>query len=162
MGESPLKLIMWRSGTFPEKTTSETTLPITNMNYGTTKGLTAGSLGDVLGFRKLLYSCTEERCHSSTHPPYIQLHHCMLSVYQAFPHVSTASDKCWGEKAWVQGYAVPRTWLTECSWQYHRMKPAWNISLFGRLLGAQGLNASTPHSRRVYSNCGNNMRFLSL
>jgi len=26
--------------------------------------------------------------------------------YQAFPHVSTASDKCWGEKAWVlQGSA---------------------------------------------------------
>ena len=24
--------------------------------------------------------------------------------YQAFPHVSIASDKHWGEKAWVQGY----------------------------------------------------------
>jgi len=23
--------------------------------------------------------------------------------YQAFPHISTASDKCWGEKAWVRG-----------------------------------------------------------
>ena len=23
------------------------------------------------------------------------------SVYQAFPHVSTASNKHWGEKAWV-------------------------------------------------------------
>ena len=24
--------------------------------------------------------------------------------YQAFPHVSTASDQLWGEKAWVRGY----------------------------------------------------------
>jgi len=24
--------------------------------------------------------------------------------YQAFPYISTASDKCWGEKAWVHGY----------------------------------------------------------
>jgi len=30
------------------------------------------------------------------------------SVYQAFPHVSTASDKCWGEKAWVRGYVTPK------------------------------------------------------
>ena len=27
------------------------------------------------------------------------------SVLQAFPRVSTASDKCWGEKAWVRGWA---------------------------------------------------------
>jgi len=26
--------------------------------------------------------------------------------YQVFPHVKTASDKCWGEKAWVQLRAV--------------------------------------------------------
>ena len=26
--------------------------------------------------------------------------------YQAFPHVSTASDKRWGEKAWVRGYQL--------------------------------------------------------
>ena len=24
--------------------------------------------------------------------------------YQAFPCISTASDRCWGEKAWVRGY----------------------------------------------------------
>jgi len=29
------------------------------------------------------------------------------SVYQAFPRVSTASDKRWGEKAWVRGYLKP-------------------------------------------------------
>ena len=28
----------------------------------------------------------------------------MTQFYQAFPRVSTASDKRWGEKAWVQGY----------------------------------------------------------
>jgi len=28
----------------------------------------------------------------------------VTQFYQAFPHISTASDKCWGEKAWVQGY----------------------------------------------------------
>ena len=27
--------------------------------------------------------------------------------YQAFPHVSIASDKCWGDKAWVWGYILP-------------------------------------------------------
>ena len=26
--------------------------------------------------------------------------------YQAFPHVSTAGNKRWGEKAWVRGYAI--------------------------------------------------------
>ena len=28
------------------------------------------------------------------------------SVYQAFPRISTASDKRWGEKAWVRGYVA--------------------------------------------------------
>jgi len=40
-------------------------------------------------------------CHSSTRPG-MSLH--MTQFYQAFPHVSTANDKCWGEKAWVRGY----------------------------------------------------------
>ena len=30
----------------------------------------------------------------------------MTQFYQAFPRVSTASDKRWGEKAWVQLYFV--------------------------------------------------------
>ena len=54
-----------------------------------------------LGFRKPLYSCTEGilMCHSSTHPD-TSLH--MTQFYQAFSHINTASDKHWGEKAWVQ------------------------------------------------------------
>jgi len=28
----------------------------------------------------------------------------MTQFYQALPRVSTASDKYWGEKAWVQDY----------------------------------------------------------
>jgi len=52
-----------------------------------------------IGFRKLLYSHTDEMCHSSTHPG-TSLH--VIQFYQAFPHVSTASDKHWGEKAWVR------------------------------------------------------------
>jgi len=39
--------------------------------------------------------------------PNVQWCRCMQSVYQAFPHVSTASDKHWGEKAWVTGLHQP-------------------------------------------------------
>jgi len=28
----------------------------------------------------------------------------MTQFYQAFPRVSTAGDKRWGEKAWIRGY----------------------------------------------------------
>jgi len=51
--------------------------------------------------KKPFYNCTEGMGHSSTRPG-TSLH--MSQFYQAFPHVITASDKCWGEKAWVQGY----------------------------------------------------------
>ena len=40
-------------------------------------------------------------CHSSTRPG-TSLH--VTQFYQAFPRVSTANDKHWGEKAWVRGY----------------------------------------------------------
>jgi len=30
--------------------------------------------------------------------------------YQAFPHISTASDKRWGEKVWVQRYPWSTLW----------------------------------------------------
>ena len=40
-------------------------------------------------------------CHSSTRPG--TSYH-VTQFYQAFPHVSSASDKRWGEKAWVRGY----------------------------------------------------------
>jgi len=54
-----------------------------------------------LGFRKSPYSCIEGMRHSSTCPG-TSLH--TTQFYQAFPRVSTASDKHWGEKAWVRGY----------------------------------------------------------
>jgi len=58
------------------------------------------SLGDVSWIQKPLYSCTEGMCHSATHPG-TSLHMTQF-FYQVFPHISTAGDKCWGEKAWVQ------------------------------------------------------------
>ena len=54
-----------------------------------------------LGFRKPLYSRTEGMCHFSTHPSG-SLH--VTQFYQAFPCIRTASDKHWGEKAWVRNY----------------------------------------------------------
>ena len=35
----------------------------------------------------------------------------MTQFYQAFPRISTASDKCWGEKAWVQDYTFQLLFL---------------------------------------------------
>jgi len=54
-----------------------------------------------LEFRQPLYSGTEGKCHSSTRSG-TSLH--VTQFYQTLPHVSAASDKHWGEKAWVQGY----------------------------------------------------------
>ena len=51
-------------------------LPIANTDCRTTECSTSDSLGNVFGFRKLLYSCTERMCHSSTCPPNIQVCHC--------------------------------------------------------------------------------------
>jgi len=58
-------------------------------------------LATFLEFRKPLYSCSEGMYHSSTHPGG-SLH--VTQFYQAFPSIRTASDKHWGEKAWVQDY----------------------------------------------------------
>ena len=41
--------------------------------------------------------------HSSTHPSNVQVVIACDQFYQAFPYVSTASVKCWGEKAWERG-----------------------------------------------------------
>jgi len=77
-------------------------------------------LATFLGFRKLLYSCTEGMCHSSTFPG-MSLY--MTQFYQAFPRISTASDKRWGEKAWVRGYG---TWLlTVESWCRRFLAYSW-------------------------------------
>ena len=61
-------------------------------------------LATFLGFRKLLNSCTEGMCLSSTHPG-TSSH--MTQFYQALPCISTASDEHWVEKAWVPGYTNP-------------------------------------------------------
>jgi len=58
-------------------------------------------LATFLRFRKLLYSCTEGICHSSTRPG--TSYHMTLLFYQASPHISTAYNNCWGEKAGVRG-----------------------------------------------------------
>jgi len=51
-----------------------------------------------LGSKSQLQSCTEGMCHSSTCPD-TSLH--VTQFYQAFLCVSTASSKCWSQKAWV-------------------------------------------------------------
>jgi len=52
-------------------------------------------------------------CDSSTRPPNIHDITANNQFYQAFPHVSTASDKSWSKKAWVWGYRlVPQSWFS--------------------------------------------------
>jgi len=46
-------------------------------------------------------------CHSSTRPG--TSYH-LTQFYQAFPRISTASDKSWGEKAWVRGWGE-KAWV---------------------------------------------------
>ena len=75
-------------------------LPIANMGHRMSE---RSSSDNLLELRKPLYSCTEERCHISTRSG-MSLH--MTQFYQAFSCIDTASDKCWGEKAWVQGGRV--------------------------------------------------------
>ena len=81
---------VWRSGTFL-KTPQVSALLIANTDCRMTEHSTSDSLGDIhfLGSEPL-YNCTEGMCHSSTHPG-TSLH--VTQFYQAFPHVSTASDK---------------------------------------------------------------------
>jgi len=64
-----------------------------------TERSTSDSLDDVSWIQK---TCTEGMCHSSTHP---SMSYHVTQFYQAFPRVSNASDKHWGEKAWVRGYS---------------------------------------------------------
>ena len=74
----------------------------------------------LLGFRRPLYSCTEGMCHSSTRPG--TSYH-VTEFYQAFPRVSTASDKRWGEKAWVRGYKSPDWSNVRCA-----VHPSWAMN----------------------------------
>jgi len=90
-------LDVWRSGTFPEE-------PVCyQLQTRTVEQLSARHytvLAVFLEFRKLLYSCTEGMCYSSTCPS-MSMH--VIQFYQTFPHVGTASDKHWDEKAWARG-----------------------------------------------------------
>ena len=74
-------------------------LPIANTDRTTTERSTSDSLGDVSWIQKATLQLYR-MCHTSTHPS------TSLHMTQAFPRVSTASNKHWGEKAWVQGYAT--------------------------------------------------------
>jgi len=59
-----------------------------------------------------LTCCFPGMCHSSTRPG-TSLH--VTKFYQIFPRISTASDKCSGEKAWVRGYTQSTiVWFTLC------------------------------------------------
>jgi len=90
-------LDVWRSGTFPEKQqVSECTTGHANMDCRMTSARYQKVLVMFLGFRKPLYSFTEGMCHSSIRPG--KSLHC-----QAFPRVSTASDKRWGRRAGGEG-----------------------------------------------------------
>jgi len=71
------------------------------MDHRTTERSTSDSLGDVSWIQKAAlqpYRRNVPLLHTSR---YVIPRD---SVYQAFPRVSTASDKRWGEKAWVRGY----------------------------------------------------------
>jgi len=58
--------------------------------------------------------------------------HCTRSVYQAFPCISTESDKRWGEKAWEWGYVRCTHHWELCHfgttwWKYSRL---WNFEKY--------------------------------
>ena len=71
------------------------------MDRRTTERSTSDSLGDVSWIQKAalqLYRRNVPLLHTSR---YVIPRD---SVLPGLPRVSTASDKCWGEKAWVRGY----------------------------------------------------------
>jgi len=90
-------LDVWRSGTFPEKQ-QVSALPIANTDHRTTERSTSDSLGDVSWIQKAALQLYRRNVPSSTR---LGTSYHVTQFYQAFPHVSTASDKRWGEKAWV-------------------------------------------------------------
>jgi len=52
----------------------------------------------------------------------------MTQFYQAFPRVSTASDKRWDEKAWVWGYLG---WILSCVARPHSAlrEKVWDMAI---------------------------------
>jgi len=76
-------LEVWRNGTFQEKTATKQVcywLQTRTVEWLSARHQTV--LATFLGIRKLLYSCTEGMCHSSTHPV-MSLH--MTHFYQRRP-----------------------------------------------------------------------------
>ena len=60
-----------------------------------------------LGFRKP-FKAIQKECATPPHVHPMSRYITACDQFcQAFPHISTASDKCWSEKAWVRGYLLP-------------------------------------------------------
>jgi len=88
-------LDMWRSGTFllygckVAFCIQETSPRLSDVKYSVV-------LWSLFVISSALTCCFSRiRCHSSTSPG---------TFCQAFPYVSTTSEKCWDEKAWVRAY----------------------------------------------------------
>jgi len=93
----------WRSGTFPKKTASKRVRYQSQTR--TVERLSARHqtvLATFPRFRKPLYSCTEGFATLPHVQVRMSLH--VTQIYQAFHRVSSANNKCWGEKARVRGY----------------------------------------------------------
>ena len=78
-------------------------------------------------------------CHSSTRPG-TSLY--VTQFYQAFPRVNTASNKHWGEKAWVL--------LLQCL--HHGKKIYYLCIIFSFLLMESHLIASVPTFKPLLAN----------
>ena len=94
-------LDVWKSGILLEKP-QVSVLPITNMNRRTTERSTSCSLGDVSWVQKAALQLYRRNV------PLLNTFRYAIardSFLPGFPRISTASDKRWGEKPWVRGYA---------------------------------------------------------
>jgi len=96
----PGRWVVWRSGTFPENHKQVSTLPVANTDHGMTERSTSDSLGDVSWVQKAalhLYRRNVPLPHTSTQCP----GNVISFTRPSLALVSTASEKRWGEKAWV-------------------------------------------------------------
>ena len=85
-------------------------------------------------------------------------HHCTWSVYQTFPCVSTANDKCWGEKVWVQDNSQS-TWTNHIR-QTH-MPSKWLYKAFFVESVVQKCQPNIPLFSSVMWDCRNTYRGLN-
>ena len=75
-------------------------LPITNTDRTTTER----SISDCLGDFSWIQKATLQLYGSNV--PHLHMSRYITARDSGLPHVSTASNKRWGEKDWVQGYAT--------------------------------------------------------